>query len=805
MSKIFICLSILVLMALLLSSCTGLKASVEPGKSPQPATQATATETTAVPAADMKAFEPCPVTAPVIEHPTDTDVFGDGPEAEWYCDPDNRLCAVKNGAWHAGGIKVGWRKPPGARFDVSGRRLDAEAPPLKATIPDGYPGTFQASGLTFPTEGCWEVEARTDENTLRFVVQVEPPLHPPTGGRCDDLAAAVQSSDAIIWGLVEQSELDPRGYAWQTVRVLQLWKNPFAPDGDLGESIEVLQDTNREVPLQTGRTYLLFLQYEPWQVFCPERTLAEVVGGFVDGEVIGLSQGAEDKSLWSGHTPMDVWAEIKAILSPPTDVASAPPGLVLVTQDNEGYGLQGLPFDPGSLADLPGYEPIGFGHHYQYAISPDGRTLATMTWPSGMHNRDGVLHLIDLPSWTEHSTGVTLDDYVNDLVFSPDGKALYWTQPTQRDPAHGLPRDYQLYRYAVGRRKLTVVTGFPSSFSPGEMHLLRSGSRLAIYGVPTDANYLADDVPRVLLVDLVAGHLVADVRLDGVTAGQIQLETAGPDEPPYRFYLPGLAWDLEHDLLYVVHADTDEITVVDLAQGEISRQATVHPRYTLLERLGNWLVPVAAAKGSVPGTEKRAVLSPDGTRLYVAGLRSEMTRREDDQEWIWHEVPSGLQIGSGQRHRVKRTGEWIWHEVPLGLQVIATGDLAELGRVDLAVSDLALSPDGRWLLLASTQEVTQADGGIEHVGRGLYLFDAQQLQEVAHLAPEVEFRLNGFSPDGRYAYVSTSASDWQGDRYGNWRVTLHVLDLETGRFVAEREFIGYVLDVITPAVVPGER
>jgi hypothetical protein len=331
MSKIFIYLNILVLMTLLLSSCAGWKSPAQPVKSPQPATQATAIETTAAPAADMKGFEPCPVTPPVTQHPTDTDVFGDGPGAEWHCDLDNRLCAVKNGTWRAGGIKVGWRKPPGATFEVSGHRLDAEAPPLKASLPDEYPGTFQASGLTFPTEGCWEVEARTDENTLRFVVQVEPPLHPPAGGRCDDLAAAVQASDAIIWGLVEQSDLDPRGYAGQTVRVLRLWKNPFAPNGDLGESIEVLQDTNREGPLLTGRTYLLFLQYEPWQIFCPERTLAEVVGGFVDGEVISLSRGTEDRPLWSGSTPVDVWTEIEAILSSLDGAVGTQPGFGLVT------------------------------------------------------------------------------------------------------------------------------------------------------------------------------------------------------------------------------------------------------------------------------------------------------------------------------------------------------------------------------------------------------------------------------------------------------------------------------------------
>jgi hypothetical protein len=162
-------------------------------------------------------------------------------------------------------------------------------------------------------------------------VQVEPPLHPLAGGRCDDLTAAVQASDAIIWGLVEESELDPRGYAWQTVRVLRLWKNPFAPHGDLGESIDVLQDARREALLQTGRMYLLFLQYEPWQIFCPERSLAEVVGGFADGEVIRLSQDAEDKPLWSGSTPMNVWEEIRAILSSPDGAAGSQPGLGLIT------------------------------------------------------------------------------------------------------------------------------------------------------------------------------------------------------------------------------------------------------------------------------------------------------------------------------------------------------------------------------------------------------------------------------------------------------------------------------------------
>jgi hypothetical protein len=64
---------------------------------------------------------------------------------------------------------------------VSGRRLDAPAPPLRALMGCCYdqntalPGCcydqtgFIASGLIFPTEGCWEVNARVGNETLTFV------------------------------------------------------------------------------------------------------------------------------------------------------------------------------------------------------------------------------------------------------------------------------------------------------------------------------------------------------------------------------------------------------------------------------------------------------------------------------------------------------------------------------------------------------------------------------------------------------------------------------------------------------------
>jgi hypothetical protein len=60
----------------------------------------------------------------------------------------------------------------GTEFIVSGTRLDSTAPPLKYSIPSVYPQQLQASDVSFPTAGCWEVNARAGAASLRFVVDV---------------------------------------------------------------------------------------------------------------------------------------------------------------------------------------------------------------------------------------------------------------------------------------------------------------------------------------------------------------------------------------------------------------------------------------------------------------------------------------------------------------------------------------------------------------------------------------------------------------------------------------------------------
>ena len=68
--------------------------------------------------------------------------------------------------------KFGWWRAGSGKIRISGRRLDASAPPLRAHVPDGYGLGFQATGLTFPTTGCWRVTGRYLKSQISFTLLV---------------------------------------------------------------------------------------------------------------------------------------------------------------------------------------------------------------------------------------------------------------------------------------------------------------------------------------------------------------------------------------------------------------------------------------------------------------------------------------------------------------------------------------------------------------------------------------------------------------------------------------------------------
>src|SRR5690606_28618253 len=117
----------------------------------------------------------CAVTQPFQDQPPDdpnASSFGFG---NWHINADRTIWVnlPADGTWGTGGEKVVWIRPAGTELAVSGQRLDAQAEPLRASIPCCYPTGFQSTGLFFPTEGCWEVIATAGEHELRFITEVK--------------------------------------------------------------------------------------------------------------------------------------------------------------------------------------------------------------------------------------------------------------------------------------------------------------------------------------------------------------------------------------------------------------------------------------------------------------------------------------------------------------------------------------------------------------------------------------------------------------------------------------------------------
>ena len=233
------------------------------------------------------AFGPpdCPVT-PAYALPPRT-APDDFPAPTWYVNPERTIWAGLAppylGKWYAGlGQKVRWwRRGP---LQVEGRRLDGPAPPLVAEgegesldrplpapdpgVPTPVSGGGQASGITIPTPGCWEITARTQRDLFRFVVYAFPLDYVPSGllpnsGAGDTLAAMVQSANAVVLGQVEASAPFEHAFHRHSLRVTQTWKGEVAP----GDHLAILQDQN--LPgigpplLEAGRQYLLFLERRP--------------------------------------------------------------------------------------------------------------------------------------------------------------------------------------------------------------------------------------------------------------------------------------------------------------------------------------------------------------------------------------------------------------------------------------------------------------------------------------------------------------------------------------------------------------
>ena len=141
-----------------------------------------------LPPVDSSAYASCPVTLPPSTFVAPTAVPGAAGSPTYFSYGTNDLSTnlPVTGNW-AGlpskpgegyGQKIFWRSnlydlssEPFPALAVTGKRLDAQAPPMDVGRPTNGAGAMLV-GVSFPTLGCWQITGTYKGNTLSFVIWV---------------------------------------------------------------------------------------------------------------------------------------------------------------------------------------------------------------------------------------------------------------------------------------------------------------------------------------------------------------------------------------------------------------------------------------------------------------------------------------------------------------------------------------------------------------------------------------------------------------------------------------------------------
>lgn len=430
---------------------------------------------------------------------------------------------------------------------------------------------------------------------------------------------------------------------------------------------------------------------------------------------------------------------------PATGSASAGPLLAV----QEQAGTLFLVLSDANGDPLPDRGRIEIGHHHEMAQSPDGRTLAVARFPADDQS-DGDLLLIDVPSWSATVAPIHVSPDLAAPAWTADSRTLVWFQPLRSAGPYAIRRDFQVMRWTVG--DVAPVPGgvLDVELMPMESRVIGPDT-LVVLTRSVDEEYLASDAPRLVRLDLRDGTIQDSLPLTGVVAGQGR-HTGADGTGVYTDDSPAVLWDLPRDRLLV--ADADQLITVDLAAWTAERRPIVR-RLGVLEAALAWLVPTASAKAPADGTHLQAVLSGDGSRLYLTGSTIDRT----------------------DGHPMRR---------PLGIRIVDTTDATVVATLDAPIDQVALSPDERWLVATGVTETFPADGeGISDLAPSdLLVLDAADLTEAARVAPAQHVthqRLDGFRGDGRAAFVLVYRRDATG-----WLPTIEELDPASGTLTRAR-------------------
>lgn len=391
-----------------------------------------------------------------------------------------------------------------------------------------------------------------------------------------------------------------------------------------------------------------------------------------------------------------------ATQAPPTAVNTAAPAL-LAQWNTAGRQYKIRPVDATTGQDIPGYTPLAVGgtqmYELQTALSADGRMLAAIdsngqvcesqAGGSACRARADALHLVDVETWQSVVVALSGEGWTWPLVFSPDHTRLALAVHNQESS------QVLLFDTATG-----VQLGQQSiPFRPTLMTFTAGGS-LALAGAPEGENrgVTAPGPFAVQRLDGVSLAVQWDQTLPEIMSGSWCTAVCDGEHSERRVtaWQPGVVASPDGRFFYIVHADADQLTTVDLDDGSV-HSAPIQARQSWPGRLLALTAGTVAAKSLGDGAHKSVVVSADGRHLYVVGER-----------WFVEEAAEGQPMQ---------------HREFLGLQVVDTTNGRLLESKETPADRIRLTPDGTHLLL---------DGWTEE-GRWMEVWKTAGLEMVTRL------------------------------------------------------------------------
>jgi hypothetical protein len=325
-------------------------------------------------------------------------------------------------------------------------------------------------------------------------------------------------------------------------------------------------------------------------------------------------------------------------------------------------------------------------------------------------------------------TGVVLDAWSQGIAVNPQRTHIAIAYARLTKDAEPRMLGYRLAQVKVSPKGDKIETEI--DISPRLVAYGENGKTILIYGASYDyTKGTSTSRAKVRLYRSSDLNQVWETELDGVLEGVIKSgdeKKLDPDQ--FTQWQPALALSPDRKKLYIVHADADQLTTVDLTTLRWDT-TEIQPRLSWMERLLRLISSVAHAK-VLNGTTKWAVLSPDGARLYVTGFTGQPKK---DQH-----------------------GNWQFDILPLGLQVIDTIDGREIARMKTGASEIDLSVDGNTLFLRGTTNNSPWTD----------VLDAASLETITRL-------------DGQLLYPAQTLAGESlvvGSPAGQWALSMNVFD-----------------------------